>query len=48
MVCEDITVKYRKLKGIVSDGMILSALNADGSLTLIAPSSPATPGSQVK
>ncbi len=38
----------RKLKGIVSDGMILSALNADGSLTLIAPSSPATPGSQVK
>ncbi|MDE6277981.1 MAG: methionine--tRNA ligase [Muribaculaceae bacterium] len=38
----------RKLKGIVSDGMILSALNADGSLTLIAPSAEATPGAQVK
>ncbi|MDE6310913.1 MAG: methionine--tRNA ligase [Muribaculaceae bacterium] len=38
----------RKLKGIVSDGMILSALNADGSLCVIAPSAPATPGAQVK
>ncbi|MDE7426599.1 MAG: methionine--tRNA ligase [Muribaculaceae bacterium] len=38
----------RKLKGITSQGMILSAMNADGSLTLIAPSAPATPGAQVK
>ena len=38
----------RRLKGIVSEGMILSAENADGSLTVIAPSAPATPGAQVK
>lgn len=38
----------RKIKGIASDGMILSALNADGSLCVIAPSAPATPGAQVK
>lgn len=37
----------RKLKGIVSEGMLLSAENADGSLTLIAPSAEATPGAQV-
>lgn len=38
----------RKIKGIASDGMILSALNADGSLCVIAPLAPATPGAQVK
>ncbi len=38
----------RKLRGITSQGMILSAENADGSLTLIAPSAEATPGAQVK
>jgi len=38
----------RKLKGIVSQGMLLSAENADGSLTLLAPSSEATPGARVK
>ena len=38
----------RKLRGIESQGMILSAENADGSLTLLSPSSPATPGAQVK
>ncbi|MDE6309939.1 MAG: methionine--tRNA ligase subunit beta, partial [Muribaculaceae bacterium] len=38
----------RKLKGITSQGMILSAENADGSLTVISPSAPATPGAQVK
>ena len=38
----------RKLRGITSQGMILSAENADGSLTLIAPSADATPGAQVK
>ena len=37
----------RKLKGIMSEGMLLSAENADGSLTLIAPSAPATNGAQV-
>ena len=38
----------RKLRGITSQGMILSAENADGSLTLIAPSAEATPGASVK
>ncbi|MCH5345650.1 MAG: methionine--tRNA ligase [Muribaculaceae bacterium] len=38
----------RRLKGIVSEGMILSAENADGSLVVISPSAPATPGAQVK
>lgn len=37
----------REIKGIVSEGMILSALNADGSLSLIAPASPSTPGANV-
>ena len=38
----------RKLKGVLSQGMILSAENADGSLTVISPSAPATPGARVK
>jgi methionyl-tRNA synthetase len=38
----------RKLKGVVSQGMILSAENADGSLTVISPSAPATPGARIK
>ncbi len=37
-----------KLRGVVSQGMILSAMNADGSLTVISPSAPSTPGAQVK
>ena len=38
----------RKLRGITSQGMILSAVNADGTLTLVAPSTEATPGAQVQ
>lgn len=38
----------RKLKGVVSQGMILSAENADGSLVLIAPSGPVVPGASIK
>lgn len=38
----------RKLKGIVSQGMILSAENADGSLVVISPSAAVVPGAQVK
>ena len=38
----------RKLKGITSQGMILSAENSDGSLCVIAPSGPVAPGAQVK
>lgn len=37
-----------KIRGVVSQGMILSALNADGSLVVAGPTSPATPGAQVK
>lgn len=37
-----------KIRGIESQGMILSALNADGSLTVASPSTEATPGAQVK
>ena len=38
----------RKLKGVESQGMILSAQNPDGSLVVISPSAPVTPGAQVK
>ena len=38
----------RKLKGVVSQGMILSAEQPDGSLVVISPSAPVTPGVQVK
>lgn len=38
----------RKLKGILSQGMILSAENADGNLVVISPSTPVVPGASVK
>ena len=38
----------RKLKGVLSQGMILSAENADGSLVVIGPIGPVAPGAQVK
>ena len=38
----------RKLKGVVSQGMILSAQQPDGSLVVISPSAQVTPGAQVK
>ena len=38
----------RKLRGIESQGMILSAMNADGSLVVISPSAPVVAGAQVK
>ena len=47
-VCFIANLPPRKLRGIVSQGMILSAENADGSLSLIAPSAPVAPGAQVK
>ncbi len=37
----------RKLRGIVSEGMILSAVDADGKLVLCTPSQPVKPGSTV-
>ena len=38
----------RKLKGVLSQGMILSAENADGSLIVCGPTGPVAPGAQVK
>ena len=37
----------RTICGIVSNGMILSAVNADGSLTVISPSAQSTPGAKI-
>lgn len=47
-VCFIANLPPRKLKGIESQGMILSAENADGSLVVIGPSAPVVPGAQVK
>ncbi len=47
-VCFIANLPPRKLKGIESQGMILSADNADGSLVVIGPTAEATPGAQVK
>lgn len=46
-VCFIANLEPRKLKGIESQGMLLSAENADGTLSLIQPSSDVEPGSQV-
>ncbi len=47
-VCFIANLPVRKLKGIPSQGMILSAENADGSLVVIGPTAPVVPGAQVK
>ncbi len=47
-VCFIANLPPRKLKGIESMGMILSAENADGSLVVIGPTGPVAPGVQVK
>lgn len=46
-ICFIANLEPRKLKGIESQGMILSVENADGSLAVIQPSKEAIPGSQV-
>lgn len=46
-VCFIANLEPRKLRGILSEGMILSAENADGSLSLIEPSEEVKPGSQI-
>jgi len=46
-VCYIANLPARKLRGVDSCGMILSAVNSDGSLTVIGPTSPATPGAKV-
>ena len=47
-VCFIANLAPRKLKGIVSEGMILSAENFDGSLAVIMPQKEVKPGSEVK
>ena len=47
-VCFIANLPPRKLRGIESCGMILSAENADGSLVVMGPTAPVTPGAQVK
>lgn len=47
-VCFIANLPPRKLRGVVSEGMILSAENADGSLQLISPDKEVKPGSEVK
>ncbi|NDV68437.1 methionine--tRNA ligase [Dysgonomonas sp. 25] len=46
-VCFIANLAPRKLRGILSEGMILSAENSDGSLALIQPIKEVKPGSQV-
>ncbi|MCM1520633.1 MAG: methionine--tRNA ligase [Lachnoclostridium sp.] len=46
-VCFIANLPPRKLKGIESQGMILSVVNSDGSLVLLAPSAPVAPGSKI-
>ncbi|MDR0972947.1 MAG: methionine--tRNA ligase subunit beta, partial [Prevotellaceae bacterium] len=47
-VCFIANLAPRKLRGIVSEGMILSAENQDGSLSVIIPQRTVKPGSEVK
>ncbi len=47
-VCFIANLAPRKLRGIVSEGMILSAENSDGALSVITPRSQVAPGSEVK
>src|SRR5574344_805013 len=47
-VCFIANLAPRKLKGIESQGMILSAENIDGSLAVVSPSKEVKPGSEVK
>lgn len=47
-VCFIANLEPRKLRGVESQGMILSAENADGSLSLIRPATDVDDGSQVK
>ena len=46
-VCFIANFEPRKLKGIVSEGMILSAEDKDGRLVVVTPSQPVAPGSNV-
>jgi len=47
-VCFIVNFEPRKLRGVMSEGMILSAEDADGKLVLIQPKVPVTNGVEVK
>ena len=46
-VCFIANLEPRKMRGVLSEGMILSAENSDGSLALISPTEMVLPGSRV-
>jgi len=46
-VCFIANLEPRKMRGILSEGMILSAENTDGSLALVTPTKTVSPGSHV-
>ncbi len=46
-ICFVANFEPRKMMGIESQGMILSAVNNDGKLVVIGPTGPVTPGAQV-
>jgi methionyl-tRNA synthetase len=43
-----VNLEPRELKGIMSQGMILMAQDADGSLKFVTPVSPVKNGSEIK
>lgn len=47
-VCFIANLEPRKLKGVLSEGMILSAEDADGKLAVVSPAAGVAPGSEVK
>jgi methionyl-tRNA synthetase len=47
-VCFIANLAPRKLKGILSEGMILSAEDSDGKLSVVVPEKDVSPGSEVK
>lgn len=46
-VCFIANLPPRKLKGVESQGMILSSLDADGTLRIVMPEKPVAPGSKI-
>ena len=46
-ICFIANFEPRKMMGIESQGMILSAVNADGNLVVVGPTGPVAPGAQV-
>ena len=47
-VCFIANLPVRKLKGVDSQGMILSTINADGKLCIVQPQKPTKPGCTVE